>query len=186
MYSSDQGFYLGEHGWYDKRFMYEESFRTPLVARWPDVIKPGSRNADLVQNIDFAETFLDIAGVPAPEDMQGESLVPLLKGTTPEAWRTSLYYHYYEYPAVHSVRRHEGVSTKRYKLIRFYGKDVPRGEEWELYDLKYDPSEMKSEYGNPEYGQIVRDLKQELIRLREFYKVPAQEAGEPLGSVLSP
>ena len=171
MYSSDQGFYLGEHGWYDKRFMYEESFRTPLVARWPGVIQPGSRSADLVQNIDFAETFLDIAGVEAPGDMQGESLVPLLKGETPEDWRTSLYYHYYEYPAVHSVRKHEGVANQRHKLIRFYGKDVPDGEEWEFYDLEKDPSEMQSRYGNPGYEQIVGDLKQELARLRQLYEV---------------
>ena len=174
MYSSDQGFYLGEHGWFDKRFMYEESFRTPLLARWPGKIKPGSRNDDLVQNIDFAETFLEIAGVPIPEDMQGESLVPLMKGETPEDWRQSLYYHYYEYPAVHSVRRHEGVATKRYKLIRFYGEDVPNGEEWEFYDLKTDPNEMKSIYNDPTQAGRIAEMKAELKRLREFYQVPAE------------
>ena len=136
MYSSDQGFYLGEHGWFDKRFMYEESFRTPLLARWPGKIAPQSINKDLVQNIDFAETFLDLAGVEAPDDMQGESIVPLLKGNTPDDWRDALYYHYYEYPGYHSVRRHEGVSDGRWKLIRFYGQDVPDGEEFELFDLK--------------------------------------------------
>ena len=172
MYSADQGFYLGEHGWFDKRFMYKESFRTPFIARWPGVIKPGSRNSDLVQNIDFAETFLDMAGAPIPGDMQGKSLVPLMKGETPEDWRTSLYYHYYEYPAVHSVRKHEGVAGKRYKLIRFYGRDVPNGEEWEFFDLKNDPSEMKSGYSNPEYAGVVKDMKAELQRLRKFYKVP--------------
>lgn len=172
MYSSDQGFYLGEHGWYDKRFMYEESFRTPLIARWPGVISAGTRNDDLVQNIDFAETFLEIAGAPVPTDMQGESLVPLLKGKTPADWRTSLYYHYYEYPAVHAVRRHEGVADKRYKLIRFYGQDVPDGEEWEFFDLKKDPSEMQSQYKNEAYQKQIASMKSELHRLREQYLVP--------------
>jgi arylsulfatase A-like enzyme len=172
MYSADQGFYLGEHGWFDKRFMYEESFRTPLLARWKGVIAPGSRNSDLVQNIDFAETFLDIAGAPIPDDMQGRSLVPLLKGQTPKDWRTFLYYHYYEYPAVHSVRKHEGVAGKRYKLIRFYGQDVPNGEEWEFYDLKKDPQEMHSQYASPEYANTIAELKKELTNLRKQYKVP--------------
>ncbi len=172
MYSSDQGFYLGEHGWFDKRFMYQESFRTPLVARWPGVIKPGIRNSDLVQNIDFAETFLDVAGVSIPDDMQGRSLVPLFKRKTPDDWRASLYYHYYEYPAVHSVRRHEGVATKRFKLIRFYGPDVPDGEEWEFYDLEVDPHEMKSLYDNPAYTDKVAAMKVELQRLRDYYQVP--------------
>ena len=181
IYSSDQGFYLGEHGWFDKRFMYEESFRTPLIARWPGVIQPGSRNTDLVQNIDNAPTFLDIAGVAAPDDMDGVSLVPLLNGATPDDWRESLYYHYFEYPAVHSVRRHEGVSTKRYKLMRFYGMDVPGGEEWEFYDLEKDPQEMQSAYDNPEYAAKIQELKQELQRLRDVYEVnedvfPVQKA----------
>jgi len=172
MYSSDQGFYMGEHGWFDKRFMYEESFRTPLLARWPGKIKPGSVNADLVQNTDFAETFLDLAGIPAPDDMQGRSLVPLLKGETLPDWRKSLYYHYYEYPGTHSVRRHEGAFDGRYKLIRFYGLDVPNGEEWEFYDLESDPSEMNNVYGNPEQAGMVQEMKQELARLRKQYQVP--------------
>ena len=172
MYSADQGFYLGEHGWFDKRFMYKESFRTPLLARWPGVIKPGQRNSDLVQNIDFAETFLDIAGAPIPDDMQGKSIVPLLKGETPKDWRKSLYYHYYEYPAVHSVRRHEGVFDGRYKLIRFYGVDVPDGEEWELFDVKSDPNEMKSVYNDPEKAGKIKELKAELDRLKKVYEVP--------------
>jgi len=172
MYSSDQGFYLGEHGWFDKRFMYEESFSTPLIASWPGHIKPGSRNTDLVQNIDFATTFLDLAEAPVPDDLQGMSIVPLLKGKTPDDWRKSLYYHYYEYPSVHSVRRHEGVAMDRYKLIRFYGRDVPDGEEFEFYDLKTDPSEMKNGYSNPEYAEKIKALKAELGRLREHYKVP--------------
>lgn len=175
MYSADQGFYLGEHGWFDKRLMYEESFRTPLLARWPDVVKPGSRNTDLVQNIDFAETFLDIAGAPIPDDMQGKSLVPLLEGKTPEDWRTSLYYHYYEYPGPHSVRRHEGVADGRFKLIRYYGRDVPDGEEWEFFDLEKDPSEMKSAYDNPEYKEKVQAMKKELDRLKEHYEVPEEK-----------
>jgi arylsulfatase A-like enzyme len=155
--------------------MYKESFRTPLLMRWPGVIKPGSRNDDLVQNIDFAETFLDIAGAPIPGDMQGKSLVPLMKGTAPKDWRTSLYYHYYEYPAVHSVRRHEGVAGKRYKLIRFYGKDVPNGEEWEFYDLQNDPNEMKNIYNDPAQKQRITEMRNELQRLRTFYRVPADQ-----------
>ncbi len=169
-YSSDQGFYLGEHGWFDKRFMYEESFRTPLVARWPGVTKPKSVNKDLVQNLDFAQTFLDIAGVKQPADMQGASVKPILAGKTPRDWRKSLYYHYYEYPAVHSVRRHEGVATKRYKLLNFYDLG-----EWELFDLKTDPAEMKSEYDNPKYKRQVAKLKKELAQLRKLYKLPPLE-----------
>lgn len=171
MYSADQGFYLGEHGWFDKRFMYEESFRTPFLAKWPGVIEPESVNTDLVQNIDFAETFLDLAGVDIPTDMQGKSLVPLLNGQTPVDWRDKLYYHYYEYPGTHSVRRHEGVFTGRYKLIRFYGVGVPEGEEWELFDLEKDPKELKSEYNNPEYASIVTKLKKGLQELRVHYDV---------------
>ena len=166
IYSSDQGFYLGEHGWFDKRFMYKESFRTPLLARWPGVIKPGSTNADLVQNLDYAQTFLDIAGAPDPADMQGASIKPLMAGKAPADWRKSLYYHYYEFPAVHSVRRHEGVATKTHKLIHYYDLD-----EWELYDLAKDPNEMKSQYANPACASVVADLKKELIRLKKLYKV---------------
>ncbi len=176
MYSSDQGFYLGEHGWFDKRFMYEESFRTPLLAKWPGTIKPGTANKDLVQNIDFAETFLDIAGAKIPEDMQGESLVPLLKGETPEDWRDSLYYHYYEYPAVHSVRKHEGVAMERYKLIRFYGQGVPNAEEFELYDLVDDPQELNNVYGEPKHAELITELKAKLKALRKKYAVPEAPA----------
>lgn len=171
MYSSDQGFYLGEHGWFDKRFMYEESYRTPLIAKWPGVIEPGSVNTDLVQNIDLAETFLDIGGVSIPTDMQGLSLVPVMKHETPDSWRKSLYYHYYEYPTPHNVRRHEGVSTKRYKLIRFYGIDVPNGEEWELYDFEKDPRDMNNLYDHPEMASKVAELKEELLKLRQQYNV---------------
>lgn len=177
MYSSDQGFYLGEHGWYDKRFMYEESFSTPLVARWPGVIKPASKTDKLVQNIDWAPTFLDLAGVPVPEDMQGVSLVPLLLGQDPSDWRSSLYYHYYEGPRGHRVALQEGVVTERYKLIRFYGDDLPgwRGErtEWfELYDREQDPFEMQSLYEHPDYAELAETLRSELLRLRDHYAVP--------------
>lgn len=171
MYSSDQGFYMGEHGWFDKRFMYEESFRTPLIVKWPGVTQPGSVNTDLVQNIDFAETFLDIAGAPIPEDMQGKSLVPLIKGQTPADWRKSLYYHYYEYPGAHSVRRHEGVANKNYKLIRFYGEDVPNGEEWEFYDLQTDPAEMNNIYTQKAVQDKIAEMKMKLAKLRKQYQV---------------
>lgn len=161
--------------------MYEESYRAPLVAMWPGVTPAGSVNKDLVQNIDYAETFLDIAGVEAPADMQGESIVPLLKGATPDDWRESLYYHYYEFPAYwHAVRRHEGVSTDRYKLIRFYGNDVPNGEEWEFYDLEIDPNELTNAYAYPKYESKVASLKAELLKLRQQYRVPDDVGGKPV------
>jgi len=166
IYASDQGFYLGEHGWFDKRFMYEESLQMPLLVRYPKEIKAGSVNKDIVMNLDFAETFLDYAGVRVPEDMQGVSLRPLLQGKTPGDWRKSMYYHYYEFPAVHSVKRHYGVRTERYKLIHFYN-DI---DEWELYDLKSDPDEMRSVYNDPAYADVVKDLTAELKRLRTQYK----------------
>lgn len=171
MYSSDQGFYLGEHGWFDKRFMYEESFRTPLIAKWPGKIAPGSVNTDLVQNIDLAPTFIDLAGLEIPEDIQGVSLIPVMKNQTPDSWRKSLYYHYYEYPGPHNVCRHEGVSMKRYKLIRYYGLDVPNGEEWEMYDLQTDPKEMTNIYNNPEMAGKMAELKKELNQLKKQYGV---------------
>jgi arylsulfatase A-like enzyme len=171
MYSSDQGFYLGEHGWFDKRFMYKESFRTPLIAKWPGVVKPGSANSDLVQNIDWAETFLDIAGAPIPSDMQGRSLVPLLKGQTPSDWRKTLYYQYFGRGA-HSVRAHEGVADKRYKLMRFMGRDIPKEGQWEFYDLKKDPDEMNNVYAAPEHATRIEAMKIELKRLKKQYKVP--------------
>jgi len=165
-YTSDQGFYLGDHGWFDKRFMYEESLRMPLLVRYPKEIKAGSVSDDIVLNLDFGATFLDYAGVPIPIDMQGESFRKVLQGNTPGDWRKSMYYHYYEYPAVHSVKRHYGVRTERYKLIHFY-HDI---DEWELYDLKKDPKEMKNVFGDPEYDQTIKDLKVELKRLRKQYK----------------
>lgn len=166
VYTSDQGFYLGDHGWFDKRFMYEESLRMPLLVRYPREIKPGSVSDDIVLNLDFAATFLDYAGVPVPEDIQGRSMRAVLRGKTPKNWRTSMYYHYYEYPAVHSVKRHYGVRTQRYKLIHFY-HDI---DEWELYDLKKDPREMKNVYNDPAYADIIQELTEELKRLRQKYK----------------
>lgn len=171
MYSSDQGFYMGEHGWFDKRFMYEESFRTPLIVRWPGKVKAGSVNTDLVQNIDFAETFLEIAGAQIPADMQGKSLVPLLTGKKPKDWRKALYYHYYEYPGAHSVRAHEGIATKEYKLIRFYGVDVPNGEEWEFYNLVKDPAEMNNIYNNSKFAKQITKMKIALKNIKVQYKV---------------
>jgi len=166
VYTSDQGFYLGDHGWFDKRFMYEHSLRMPLLVRYPKEIKAGSINDDIVLNLDFAPTFLDFAGVAVPSDMQGRSLRPLLKGNTPQNWRASMYYHYYEYPAVHSVKRHYGIRTKRYKLIHFY-HDI---DAWELYDLEKDQNELNNVYDNPAYADIVKQLKTELQQLRKEYK----------------
>ena len=166
IYSSDQGWYLGEHGWFDKRWMYEESLRMPFVIRWPGTVAPGSRNRDLVQNIDFAPTFLEMAGAMIPDEIQGRSFVSLLKGQGPDDWRKSIYYHYYEFPGAHSVRRHYGVRTERYKLMHFYRK-----QEWEFFDLATDPDEMRNEYYNPNYQETVTNLKSELDRLRTRYQV---------------
>lgn len=163
IYSSDQGFYLGDHGWYDKRWMYEESLQMPLIIKWPGVTK-GTVNTDLVQNLDYAETFLDLAGADIPDDMQGRSLVPVLKGETPDDWRESIYYHYFEYPSVHMVAKHNGIRTKRYKLIHFYQFD-----EWELYDLEKDPDELTNLYGKPDYAELTGELKRDFAALRQHY-----------------
>ncbi|MCX7012164.1 MAG: sulfatase [Candidatus Sumerlaeota bacterium] len=165
IYTSDQGFFLGDHGWFDKRFIYDESQRIPLVARYPAEIKPGSVNADIVLNLDFAPTFLDFAGVPKPSDMQGRSLRPLMQGKTPRDWRQSMYYHYYEYPGGHLVYRHRGVRTKQYLLIQFYGTN-----EWEFYDLAKDPHELDNVYDDPAYAEQVSALKAEMERLAAQYK----------------
>jgi arylsulfatase A-like enzyme len=164
VYTSDQGFYLGEHGWFDKRFMYEESFRTPLLIRYPREIKPGTRIDKLVQNLDFAPTFLDYVGVPIPADMQGMSFRNLVSGKTSE-WRDAVYYTYYEYPSTHSVKRHYGIATDRYKLIHFY-YDV---DEWEMYDLQNDPHEMKSVYNDPSYADVQKMMHKRLAELRAKY-----------------
>jgi arylsulfatase A-like enzyme len=175
VYSSDQGFYLGEHGWFDKRWIFEESLRTPLLVRWPDVTKPGSVNRDMVSNLDFAETFLEAAGVSIPAEMQGRSLVPILKGQTPADWRKSFYYHYYEYPGPHNVHRHYGVVTDRYKLVYFYQPDM---NYWELFDREKDPHELRSVYGQKEYAGVQQELERELQRLRTELKVPAHDPPE--------
>ncbi len=177
VYSSDQGFFLGEHGWFDKRWIFEESLRTPLLIRWPGKTKPGSVNKDLVSNIDFASTFLEAAAQPIPADIQGRSLVPILEGRTPADWRKSFYYHYYEYPGPHNVRRHYGVVTDRYKLVHFYAPDV---DYWELFDLQTDPQELRSVYGQPEYAATQQELHAELKRLRAELKVPEQDPPETL------
>ncbi len=166
VYTSDQGFYLGEHGWFDKRFMYNESFKTPLLIRWPNVITPNTREDEMVQNLDFAQTFLEAAGVTAPNDMQGESLVSLFKGEKEKWSRDVVYYHYYEYPAEHTVKRHYGIANKKYKLMHFY-YDV---DQWELYDIKKDPAETNNVYNVPEYQDIVREMKAKLAKTREKYK----------------
>lgn len=171
VYTSDQGFYMGEHGWFDKRFMYEESMHTPLIMHLPKDFKAKGEIPQMVQNIDYAPTFLELAGAPIPEDIQGVSLVPLLKGEKPADWRKSLYYHFYEFPAEHMVKRHYGVRTDRHKLIHFYN-DI---DEWELYDLKEDPTEMHNLYGQPGYEKITEDLKAELVKLQTQYKDPIEQ-----------
>jgi arylsulfatase A-like enzyme len=177
VYASDQGFYLGEHGWFDKRWIFEESLRTPFLVRWPGKTTPGSVNNDIVSNLDFAETFLEAAGVHVPAEMQGRSLVPLLGGKTPADWRKSFYYHYYEYPGSHSVRRHYGVVTGRYKLVYFYEPDM---NYWELFDLEKDPREMKSVYGDAAYSTVRANLEKELARLRKELQVPEQDPAASL------
>lgn len=164
VYTSDQGFYLGEHGWFDKRFMYEESFRTPLLIRYPKEIKAGTVIDELVQNLDYAPTLLDYAGIKVPQEMQGESFRKLVSGET-DKWRDTVYYTYYEYPAEHMVKRHYGISTKRYKLIHFY-YDV---DEWEMYDLENDPHEMNNIYNNSDYKDVRATLHKSLEELRKFY-----------------
>jgi len=165
VYTSDQGFYLGEHGWYDKRFMYEESLRTPLLVRYPAEIKPGQTSAALVQNLDFAPTLLDYAGAEIPSDMQGESFRKLLNGQDGQ-WRDAVYYTYYEYPSIHMVKRHYGIRTARYKLMRFY-HDV---DEWELYDLERDPQERQNVHNDPDYAQVRREMHRKLEETRAKYR----------------
>jgi arylsulfatase A-like enzyme len=166
VYTSDQGFYLGEHGWYDKRFVYDESFKTPLLVAWPGKVKPGTRSDALVQNMDFAQTFLEAAGIPASDEMQGESMIPLLTGNEDQWTRDAVYYHYYEYPAEHMVNRHYAIVTQDYKLIHYYFVE----DEWELIDRKNDPMELKNVYNDPAYAAIKADLHQRLDALREKYK----------------
>ncbi|GAA0879232.1 sulfatase [Algoriphagus jejuensis] len=166
VYTSDQGFYLGEHGWYDKRFVYDESFKTPLLMAWPDRTKGGSTSDELVQNLDFAQTFLDAAGVKAPKDMQGESMVPLLTGNENKWTRDEVYYHYYEYPAEHMVQRHYALITQEYKLVHFYFPE----DKWELIDRKKDPLELHNFYDDPAYAKVRKELHAQLDRVRKKYK----------------
>jgi arylsulfatase A-like enzyme len=165
IYTSDNGFFLGDHGWYDKRFMYEESLRVPLMIRYPKKVVAGSVSKELVTNCDYAPTILDYCGVPVPPDMQGRSLRPVLEGKAPADWRKSVYYHYYEFPQPHHVHPHYGVRTDRYKLIHYYTV-----KEWELFDLEKDPREMRSVYDHPQYAQVQADLVKELQRLRTELK----------------
>lgn len=175
IYTSDQGFFLGDHGWFDKRFMYEESLRMPFVVRYPREIAPGSVTESMALNVDFAQTFLDYARIEAPEDMQGRSLRPLLQGKAPDDWRTSMYYRYWMHlDEHHNVYSHYGIRTDRYKLIYYYAqalgtpgsRDENRPPEWELFDLSVDPYELKNVYGLPEYEAATKELKEELHRLQ--------------------
>ncbi|MGB5418793.1 sulfatase/phosphatase domain-containing protein, partial [Algibacter sp.] len=173
IYTTDQGFYLGEKGWFDKRYMYEESLAMPLLVKYPKVIKPGTVIEDLTQNLDFAETFLDYAQAEIPKDMQGKSLRPLLENTfnKNEDFRNGVYYHYYDYPAFHMVKKHYGIRTKRYKLMHFYD-DI---DTWELYDLEEDPNEIHNQIDNPDYDDEEMQLRAQLIALQKQYKVTDEE-----------
>jgi arylsulfatase A-like enzyme len=162
IYSSDQGFFLGDHGWFDKRFIYEESIRMPFLVRWPGVIRPGTVAKEMVLNVDFAPTFLDMAGLATPADMQGRSFLPLLRGEHPADWRKSWYYRYYHDPGDHNVRAHYGVRTETHKLVYFWKKD-----QWECYDLVHDPDELHNIYNDPAVAGVVADLKKELYRLKK-------------------
>ena len=173
VYTSDQGFFLGENGWFDKRWMDEVSSRIPLLVQWPAEVESGSTTAGLVQNIDFAPTLLDAAGVEAPKPMHGVSLMPLLKQTTSH-WDRDLYYHFYENPGFHGVARHFGVRTDRYKLVHYYEDD-----EWELFDLQTDPDDQVNLYGRPELSALTSDLKDRLSQLRVQYAVPEQDPEAP-------
>lgn len=175
IYTSDQGFFLGDHGWYDKRFMYEESLRMPFIVRYPGEIKAGSVSEHMILNLDFAATFVDYAHGKEDGSMQGKSIRPILKGEEVDDWRQSMYYRYWMYPSEHNVYAHYGIRTMRYKLICYYpsgegleeGMDHLEGEEWELFDLQRDPYELLSVYDDPDYAQVVSGLKRELALLKE-------------------
>jgi len=166
IYTSDQGFYLGEHGWFDKRFMYEESLRMPFLVRYPELIKGGSENNDIITNIDFAPTLLEAAGIATPTDVQGNSFLRNLTGNTPSDWQTSMYYHYYEFPFWHHVQPHYGIRTDRYKLIHFYYSV----DAWEFYDLQNDPNELDNLVDVPEFALLIDSLKIQLDEKRKSYK----------------
>ena len=176
IYTSDQGFFLGDHGWFDKRLMYEESLRMPFLMRYPAAIKPGSINGDILLNIDFAPTFLDYAGAKAPAEMQGRSFRANAEGRTPKDWRKAMYYRYWMHNSNdHHVPSHYGVRTARWKLIYYYGKPLgmkgaqppDTTPDWELFDLEHDPREMKNLYHDPKHAKIVAELKKELDKLQK-------------------
>jgi arylsulfatase A-like enzyme len=173
IYTSDQGFFLGDHGMYDKRFMYEESLKMPFLVRWPGVIKPGSVQDGIAINTDFAPTFMEAADLRVPEEMQGRSLVPLFKGEKPGDWRTSFYYRYYHDPGHHNTRAHYGVRTETHKLIHYWKKD-----QWELFDLQNDPKELRNVYNDPARQEVVAKLKKELVRLKRDLKDEDQFANQ--------
>jgi arylsulfatase A-like enzyme len=173
IYTSDQGFFLGDHGLFDKRFMYEEALRMPFLIRWPGVIKAGTRSDAIALNVDFAPTFLQAAGLPVPADMQGRSLLPVFGGRTPADWRSSMYYRYYHDPGDHNTRAHYGVRTGTHKLIYFWKKD-----QWELFDLTTDPFELHNLYGEPGHEQLTATLKAELLRLKQAVRDDDQFANE--------
>jgi arylsulfatase A-like enzyme len=175
IYTSDQGFFLGDHGLFDKRFMYEESLRMPFLVRWPAAIKGGTKREAIALNVDFAPTFLDAAGLPLPKEMQGRSLLPLLRGPTPADWRTSMYYRYYHDPGDHNTRAHYGIRTLTHKLIYFWKKD-----QWELFDLTNDPYELHNLYGEPGQDKLTATLKAELYRLKNALGDTDQFANEQL------
>ena len=172
LYTGDQGMYLGENGWFDKRWMYDVSMQAPLLIRWPGKIKAGSVNNTMTQAIDYAPTMLGAAGIASPEFMQGINLVPLLTGQQKTLPRKSLYYHFYEYKADHTVLQHLGIRGERYKLIYFYTVN-----EWELYDLKTDPQEQKNLIRSAAHQKIYLQLKNELKQLRNQYD-DHEQAGE--------
>ena len=172
IYSSDQGFFLGEHGWYDKRWMFEESFKMPFVIRWPGVIKPGSKPSALIQNIDYAPTFMDIAGSSSPAEVQGLSILPILKGEKAKV-RDAVYYGYYE-RGEHNVPQHFGVRTQRFKLIHFPGED-----EWNMFDLEKDPQELVNVYGHQDYVAHQKSMHEEYQRLRKHYDAPEYHTHMP-------
>jgi arylsulfatase A-like enzyme len=161
VYTSDQGFFLGDHGLFDKRFMYEESIRMPFLVRWPSTVKAGTTIEAMGLNVDFAPTFLEAAGLPIPAEMQGRSLVPALRGRTPSDWRSAMYYRYYHDPGDHNTRAHYGVRTRTHKLIYFWKKD-----QWELFDLVKDPYELHNLYGEPGLEALTTQLKEQLTKLK--------------------
>jgi arylsulfatase A-like enzyme len=181
IYTSDQGFFLGDHGWFDKRFIYEESLRMPFLMRYPKEIKPGTIIEDIITNIDFAQTLLDFAGIESPQNMQGYNFRPILNGNIPQDWQDHVYYRYWENGTYHHVRAHYGIRTKRYKLIYYYSdplgqkgaKSCEAEPEWELFDLEQDPYEINNVYNGPEYQQIIEKLK------NKMYKTQARVKDKP-------